>query len=121
MDTLVLIFSLILIFTPIGFFVGRRFLKLNQLKMWHLYAATLAATLIGYLSLKLQVVALFPGGLIIFPLLFSCLILLTFHLVLRKFVSEIKINHSLLISLSILFVVSMLVFVSIPFVNSLFY
>jgi hypothetical protein len=116
---LILIPVLVLVSTPVSLFIGHRFLKLSQLKIWHMWLALLVSGIAAYIGFFVQFLALIgPIGFVIFWLIIGILILWIFYRVLKKFVNEITFTQSFWLEFSIFGVLSLLFFIWVPIQNA---
>jgi hypothetical protein len=117
-ENISLLIAFILISGPFSLFVGKYILKINQLKVWHIWLALILSTLMLYPASFLAILTLIPGGFLIALPIAGFLVLAPYHLTLEKLNPGLKFNQSFILIFTSFLIVFIAVFLSIPFINS---
>ena len=104
-----------LIVSPLGLLAGRKLFRLSELKIWHIWLALIGVPVIAYFTYYFEWL-----GIEGFAIL-GVLMLLIFHFILKIFVRRITFTDSFGVFLVLFFSVFVLIFLSIPFWNQIFF
>jgi hypothetical protein len=123
LENIIFSIAFILISGPFSLFIGKRILKIDQLRLWHIWLAVSASILISYIGyiLFLGILLYVFSNYWLCILFIGALVFTTYHSILKKFNPDIKLNQSFTLIFTLLLLIFIIILLSIPFYNSYFF